>query len=164
MTKQELLDYHKLNGAEFAKLLQAMDFDKKATDFTAAEADRIEQVLIFKKDRNCSWTEAIALVERQTAMETDPSYIDPDLKELIDIQLATLAKKSAEETPYFLKQQQEAVKRYIIRKYWERVNALVASGEMQRAFERVLGSSEVVEANVLPGESSALPERCSSDT
>lgn len=164
MTKQELIDHHQLTGAEFSKLLQAMGLDKKATDFTAVEVDRIEQVLIFKKDRNCSWTEALALVERQTAMETDPSYIAPDLKALIDTQLASLAKKSAEETPYFLKQQQDAVKRYIIRKYWEKVNALVASGEMQQAFERVLGSPEIVEAHVLPGESSVLPENCSSDT
>ena len=73
-------------------------------------------------------------------------------------------RQDKDETPHFIKQQQNLVREYIVRRFWQRMNEMVASGEMQAAFDRVLGSDQVYEAQILPGEQSALLESSSSGT
>ncbi|NJN73592.1 MAG: hypothetical protein HC799_12685 [Limnothrix sp. RL_2_0] len=164
MDKQGIVAQYGTSTAKVNKVLKALEFDHNASDFSPEQLDLFARFWTLTEKDGQSYKEAIALIKNQSAdcMDAMAMELDPQLTSLIDQQLTAIAQRFAGEAPYIIKQQQELVRRYIVRKYWEKLNGLVASGEMQRAFERVLGSDSF-EAQILPGESPVLPESSSSD-
>ncbi|OKH17652.1 hypothetical protein [[Limnothrix rosea] IAM M-220] len=165
MNKQNIVEKYSTSITKVNEVLRALDIDIDTEEFSPEQIQILDQIWHLVRQEKKTYQEAIALIKNPSAdcMDAVDMDLDPQLTSLIDQQLAAIAQRFAGEAPYIIKQQQEQVRRYIVRKYWEKLNGLVASGEMQRAFERVLGADSL-EAQILPGESPALPESSSSDT
>ncbi len=168
-TKQNILDQYKTSSAKLDEILTAFEIDLNTQEFSPEQLQLIERVMCLVKQQKKTYSKAIDMVKNNQDSTSEPQEqeeiaIPPELTALINQQVETVAQRFKDETPHFIKQQQNLVREYIVRRFWQRMNEMVASGEMQAAFDRVLGSDQVYEAQILPGEPSALLESSSSGT
>lgn len=171
MNVEKIAAIYELKDQDVKKILKTAGFDSKMTELSRDEMLVFDEVwtLVIKEGK--THKEAGDIMKQRAEQKSQPlkthsATIDPKIMATIERQSEVMAEQIAGETPEIFLAQKEMIQQMMIERFWKRFAEIAESGELQRNFERVLGSNNpaVIEATVLPGESSALPESSTSAT
>ncbi|WP_024546997.1 hypothetical protein [Picosynechococcus sp. NKBG15041c] len=158
MNKQDIISQYKTSMAKLNEVLRALAIDPNTEVFTPEQTALLEQVWHFVRQENKTYKQAISLVTHQSI---ESVVLEPKVTDFLKRESTTYADQVIEETPGIIKEQQAAIRRYIIDSFWKRINEIGCSEEFQRRFDAALYGDETLDVSdisIQPEESAPLLE------
>ena len=164
MNIEKIIAIYELSKEKVQKTLKAAGLDHNAADFTRDDLKLFDEALELVSQGK-SYKQAADIIKKRS-QPSMPMELDPAFQAVLDQQADRISQQYAGSSPEVIKQQQELANQYLVNRFWDNMRQMAESGELAANFDRVLGANNnsVIEAQVLPGESPALPENSSSAT
>ncbi|ACB01038.1 MULTISPECIES: hypothetical protein [Cyanophyceae] len=168
MNKQNIVEKYNISQPKFDEILDDLNISQDTILFSDDQVALFERIFHLARQQKKGYKKAISIVLNQSANSLEhsepSSVLDPKLTDFFHQKSATFAEQMIDETPHLLNEQRAAARKIIVDSFWKRINEIGNSEEFKRKFDAVLYGDDIVNASVLPGESSALPESSSSDS